>query len=190
METLLNAQQAAQALKEAGAAERRSAEAYSYSQSAPYCFVWGAVWLLGYGAEALIPSSQPASVWLGWWWMGLTLTGAAISVAIGRLQNMRRPGRSWRTGMLFLIIWLFTLALFAVLHPKNSLQVGAYFPLLFSAIYAAIGLWLGLRYILVGLFLAVATLGAYFLMREYFFHWMALVGGGSLLLTGLWMRQA
>jgi hypothetical protein len=183
---MISAEQAADALKEVHAAERRSAEAYSYSLSAPYCFVWGTVWLLGYGAEALIPAGS----WLGWWWMGLSMAGAAASVMIGRIQNARRPGQSWRTGMLFLIIWLFTVALFAVLHPRAPLQVGAYFPLLFAAIYAAIGLWLGLRYILIGMFMAAATLGAFFLLREYFFHWMALVGGGSLLLTGYWMRQA
>jgi hypothetical protein len=129
-------------------------------------------------------------MWLGWWWMGLSLGGAAISVFLGRIENARRTARSWRMGMLFLILWLFTAALFAVLNPRDSLQTGAFFPLLFAAIYAAIGLWLGLRYILVGVFMAVATLGAYFYLREYFFHWMALVGGGSLLLTGFWMRRA
>ncbi|MEP7359172.1 MAG: hypothetical protein ABI847_18115 [Anaerolineales bacterium] len=183
---MISAEQAADALKEVTAVERRSAEAYSYSRTAPYCFVWGVVWLLGYGAQALVPAGQ----WLGWWWMGLSLAGAAISIVLGSTENARRTGRSWRVGMLFLIIWLFTACLFAVLHPKDSLQVGAYFPLLFSAIYAAIGLWLGLRYILVGVFMAAATLGAFFFLHEYFFHWMALVGGGSLLLTGLWMRQA
>lgn len=185
---MISAQQAADALKEADAAERRSFEAYSYSQTAPYCFVWGVVWLLGYGAQALAPS--PLRMWLGWWWLGLSLVGALISILIGQAQNARRPGRSWRIGILFLILWLFTTALFAVFNPQNHLQVGAYFPLLFAAIYAAIGLWLGLRYILVGVFMAAATLGAYFFLREYFFHWMALVGGGSLLLTGLWMRKA
>jgi hypothetical protein len=129
-------------------------------------------------------------MWLGWWWMGLGLMGAVISVVIGRNQNARRAGASWRMDALFLIVWLFSAALFAMLHPSNGLQVGAYFPLLFAAIYAAIGLWMGLRYILVGVFMAVATLAAYFYLRDYFFHWMALVGGGSLLLTGLWMRRA
>jgi hypothetical protein len=38
--------------------------------------------------------------------------------------------------------------------------------------------------------MGASTQVAYFYLREYFFHWMALVGGGSLLLTGLWMRKA
>jgi hypothetical protein len=188
--TMISAEQASNALKEAVATEQRSRAAYSYSLSAPYCFLWGTVWLLGYGAEALFPLGHPAWMWLGWWWFGLSMTGAVISVLIGRRQNARRPGMSWRIGVVFLIIWLFTLALFAVLHPRSDLQVGAYWPLLFAAIYAAFGLWMGLRYVLIGIFMAVSTLAAYFFMREYFFHWMALVGGGSLLLTGFWMRRA
>jgi len=186
---MITAEQAADALKEADAIERRSFEAFSYSQSAPYCFVWGAVWFLGYGAEALFPIDHPAWMWLGWWWMGLSMIGAAVSVAIGRRQNARRPGRSWRFGALFGILWLFSFFLFAIWHP-TPMQIGAFFPLLFAAIYAAIGLWLGTRYILVGLFMALSTLIAYFQMPQYFFLWMAMVGGGSLLLTGLWMRKA
>jgi hypothetical protein len=187
---VISAEQAAQALKDADATARRSAEAYNYSKSAPYCFLWGIIWLLGYGAEALFPPGHPAWTWLNWWWSGLSITGAAISVAIGSTRKARRPGHSWRMTTLFLIIWLFSIALFAVLHPKDSMQIGAFFPLLFAAIYAAIGLWMGLRYILVGVFMAAATLGAFFFLPAYFYHWMALVGGGSLLLTGYWMRQA
>jgi hypothetical protein len=67
--------------------------------------------------------------------------------------------------------------------------MGAYWPLLLSAIYASMGLWMGARYILLGAFLAAATLAAYLFFKEFFFVWMAVVGGGSILLTGLWMRH-
>ncbi|MEY4964503.1 MAG: hypothetical protein RL274_86 [Pseudomonadota bacterium] len=181
---MISAEQAANALKEADATERCSFEAYSYSMAAPYCFIWGLVWLLGYGAEALLPREHPA-----WMWMVISMAGALASVLIGRRQNARRPGKSWRMGALFAIHWIFSFFLFTIWHPTD-IQPAAYLPLLFAAIYTAIGLWLGLRNILVGVFMGVSTLVAYFYLREYFFHWMALVGGGSLLLTGLWMRKA
>ena len=91
---MISAEQAAQALKEADATERRSFEAYSYSQSAPYCFVWGVVWLLGYGAEGLFPIDHPAWMWMGWWWMVISMAGALASVLIDRRQNARRPDKS------------------------------------------------------------------------------------------------
>jgi hypothetical protein len=191
---MITAEQAADVLKEVATTERRSAEAYSYSQTAPHCFVWGAVWFLGYGAEALAPIAHPQWMWLGWWWLGwwwlaLSMSGALASTLIGVQQGSRRNSNAWRMTALFAIMWLFTLALFQIMHARE-LQIAAYFPLAFSAIYAAIGLWLGLRYILVGIFMAVSTLGAYYFLREHFLLWMALVGGGSLLLTGLWMRKA
>jgi hypothetical protein len=186
---MISSEQAAEALKEAAAAEQRSRAVYNYSQSAPFCFVWGGVWLLGYGVEALAPLVYPPGKWIGWWWMGLTLAGATAGMLIGGRQASRHGRSGWRYGALFLILWLFSIAVFAVLHPRSDLQVGAYFPLLFAAIYAAMGLWMGLRYILVGVFMAVATLGAYFFLRDYFFLWMALVGGGSLILTGFWLQR-
>ena len=88
---MISAEQAAQALKEADATERRS---YSYSQSAPYCFVWGVVWLLGYGAEGLFPIDHPAWIWVGWSWMVISMAGALASVLIGRRQNARWPSKS------------------------------------------------------------------------------------------------
>ena len=107
---MISAEQASQALKQAAAAEHRSRAAYSYSQSAPHCFVWGAVWFLGYGAQALIPVAHLPGVWVGWWWMGLTLAGALASVLIGQEQHRRRGQSGWRLGALFLIIWLYLLA--------------------------------------------------------------------------------
>lgn len=183
---MISAQQASQALADAAATERRSRSAYSYTQASPYCFVWGTVWVLGYGAEALGRSAGP---WIGWWWTVLTIAGAVASIWIGRRQRARIGQSRWRIAALFAVIWLYQFACFAVLHPRSSLQIGAAIPLLTAAIYAAVGLWLGLRYILVGAFVAAATLAGYFLLRDVFFVWMALVGGGSLLLTGLWLRR-
>ncbi len=187
---MISAEQASEALKDVAITEKRSRAAYSYSLSAPHCFVWGAVWFLGYGAEAIAPQAHLPASWAGWWWMAVTIAGAAASTVVGRRRAVRQGRPAWRFGALFLIIWLYFSASFAVMHPRDDLQIGAYIPLLFAAIYAAIGLWLGLRYILVGIFMAAATLGAYFFLREYFFFWMALAGGGSLILTGFWLQRA
>jgi hypothetical protein len=58
-----------------------------------------------------------------------------------------------------------------------------------GAIYASIGLWLGTRFVLTGLGVIALTLGGYFLLREHFLMWMALVGGGGLILAGFWLRK-
>ena len=182
---MITTREAHDALQEAALAERRSAEAYSYSRSAPFCILWGLIWMAGYGGMTVLKGAD-----VGWLWLILSAIGMAISIWIG--NNSRAAGQrssGWRIGLVFVVIAAFSAALFAILPPTNEFQVGAYSPLLLSAIYASLGLWLGIRYILLAVFVAVVTLGAFFFMREFFFVWMAVAGGGSLLLTGLWMRH-
>jgi hypothetical protein len=116
--------------------------------------------------------------------MGGTLATIAWTV----MHPSRRNSRSWRIFGVFAVLWIFSYALFAV-FPPSPLKIAAYWPLVFSALYCGTGLWLGLRYLLAGLFLAAATLGGYFLLREHFYLWMAAAGGGTLLVTGFWLRQ-
>jgi hypothetical protein len=181
---MITSQQAHDALREAETAERRSAESYSYSRGAPFCILWGLIWIAGYGGTALLPGRES-----NWLWLALAIIGTAISIWIGNNRADVRGHNGWRTGLVIVFVMAFTAALLFIMHPTDALQVGAYWPLLLSAIYASMGLWLGVRYILLGAFLAAATLGAYVFFKEFFFVWMALVGGGSILLTGLWMRH-
>jgi hypothetical protein len=41
-----------------------------------------------------------------------------------------------------------------------------------------------------GIGMAALTLVGYYLFPAYFFFWMAVVGGGALMLAGLWLRTA
>jgi hypothetical protein len=181
---MITTREATDALREAATTERRSAESYSYSRSAPFLILWGLIWMAGYGGMAVLPEQQA-----GWLWFALAAVGTGISIWLGNARAKERGRSGWRIGVLVVIAFAFTSALFSILPPTNELQVGAFSPLLLSAIYAAIGLWQGLRFVLVGAFLAAITLGAYFFLKDFFFVWMALAGGGSLLLTGLWMRH-
>ncbi len=125
-----------------------------------------------------------------WLWLALSVRGHGISIWLGNAQAKERGRNGWRDRCRWSrSLFAFTFALFSILPPTNELQVGAFSPLLLSAIYAAIGLWRGLRFVLLAVFLAAITLGAYFFLKDFFFVWMALAGGGSLLLTGLWMRH-
>ena len=181
---MITTQEASSALQEAATTERRSAQAYSYSRSAPFLILWGVIWIAGYGGTAVLPGQQAS-----WLWIALSVVGTGISIWLGSTQAKARDSSGWRVGALVAIIFAFVFALFSILPPTNELQAGAISPLLLSAIYAAMGLWRGLRFVLLGAFLVVITLGAYFFLKEFFFVWMALAGGGSLLLTGLWMRH-
>lgn len=177
----LSPNEAAQRLREAPDVQKRSKEVYGYNLCAPYFFIWGLVWVVGYAGNAVAPTRTETI------WQGSLLAGVLATIVAGRLQKMRP---NWRAGAASGVTFAFTYALFAIMPPRNALQAGAYWPLLFSALYAGAGLWFGARYTIVGVILAAAALCGYFFLREYFFLWMAFIGGGSLILTGFWLRRA
>ena len=57
--------------------------------------------------------------------------------------------------------------------------------------FSNIGLWTrGWRMLPLGLALIALTTLGYFMLPNHFLYWMAGVGGGGLILGGLWLRSA
>ncbi len=155
-----------------------------YHMASPHLILWGVVWLIGYGAMA-------AGVTWPYLWLVLSLSGSAASFAIG--YAMSRGGAKqmdWRWGATFLAIFLFISALFAIMPPQNDAQYGGVLPDPRRALLRARRNLdvRGLRMIVLGALLAMFTLIVFFHAREHFLFWMAGVGGGGLILGGLWLR--
>jgi hypothetical protein len=182
---MLNAEQAADALKQASATERRSAEAYRYQRFSPYLLLWGVIWVLGYGATDLAPHAA------GWIWIALILAALAVSMAIGRHAEPARTGAqsNWRYSLFFAAVWAFFAATYAVMKPVSGLQQGAFPPLVVALVYTVMGLWSGPRMVVTGLAVGALTLGGFFYLPQHFLLWEGFVGGGALVLAGLWFRQ-
>lgn len=184
METpAISPQQAADALKQADAAEKRSAQAYRYQRFAPYLFLWGVIWVVGYGASDLIPH------WSGWVWLGLILVALAVSIAIGHGAISSRPKNSWHYVLFFTTVWAFFASTYAVMGPLRGVQQGAFPPLVVAFLYILLGLWTGSRLVIAGLAVGVLTLGGFFYLPQHFLLWEGFVGGGALILAGLWFRR-
>jgi hypothetical protein len=47
----------------------------------------------------------------------------------------------------------------------------------------------GTRYVVSGIAVAALTLAGFFLLKQHFLLWMAAVGGGAMILAGLWLRR-
>jgi hypothetical protein len=75
------------------------------------------------------------------------------------------------------------------MSPVNGRQIEAFIPLVVAASYAVMGCWVGLRLTVAGGALAALTLCGFFFVPAYFSLWMAVVGGGALVLGGLWLRR-
>ncbi len=72
----------------------------------------------------------------------------------------------------------------------HGMAMGAFVPMLIAAFYTIVGMWAGWRFSAIGIGLAVLTMAGFFLLNAHFLLWMAVVGGGALIVTGLWLRSA
>lgn len=178
--------EAADALREIDASADHSRQLKGYEHAAPYFFLWGAIWIIGYGATGMSPRNAVI-------WLPLALVGMVATIVIGLRQRHRFPDQrkfGMRMGLTWWVIIAFYVATLAVLQPHESNQFGAFPALLLSVIYAAIGIWFLPRWLWLGIGIFAATLIGYYLLAPWFSFWMAAVGGGGLFLAGFWMRKA
>ena len=180
----LTSNEAAQTLRDITQTERRSANAYGYNTASPHLMLWGVIWMIGYGIDYARP--QWSAVWVP-----LVVIGSVGSFWIGWRMRLGTARRSdWRHGATALAVVLFVSALFALIPPRTGLQAAAFFPLLVALFYALIGIWLKApRMLMLGAAVAALTLFGFFELPALFAIWMAVVGGGGLLLGGVWLRN-
>lgn len=179
----LSSGEAEQALREISNTERVSATSYGYRTASPHLLAWGVIWIVGYGSSFLKPAWSAV-------WPVLSVIGVAISLSLGWKERHSARSVDWRYRATLLVAFLFTLAMFAILSPKEPAQIGAFTPMLVALLYCLAGIWThGARILMTGIVLAVLTVVGYFWLPSVFLLWMAAVGGGALILGGIWLRS-
>lgn len=183
----LSSEEAAKSLLDAENARKRSTELYVYHRSSPHLILWGTIWILGYGGTGLAPRySDPL-------WTALIVIGVIAGTIISRCRpkdTVTGGFRAWRLAALAAIVIFFVSATYTIMQPHLAKQVCAFPALITGTAYAAVGLWAGIRYVVAGIAVVALTLfGFFYLTPHLYFFWMALVGGGAMILAGLWFRK-
>lgn len=185
----LTSQEAAETLRDIDQTTGRSAKAYGYSIGSPHLILWGVIWSIGYGLVALRldPTRFPASTYA---FPVLAALGIAGSLLIGwRMRAGSATHYDWRHLATVAAVAVFVTAIFAIIPLKGE-QIGAFFPLLAALFYAIVGIWTkGTRMIVLGACIAAVALFAFFAQPAYFAIWMAIAGGGGLIVGGFWLRN-
>jgi hypothetical protein len=180
----LTPQDAAAALDDIKQAERRSTTLHGYRRGAPHLILWGVLWAVGYGLTDRWPG-QAQTIWAI-----VVPIGIVGGFAIERARhNPAKPVVAWRHAVVAATLCAFFFATFYVMAPVSGRQVGAFIPLFVATAYVLASVWLGLRYAIAGIAVAVLTLAGFVLLGPHFVLWMAGVGGGALILAGLWLRR-
>lgn len=143
--------------------------------------MWGFIWMIGFSGTQFFPKQA------GWFWLVLDLIAGMASWMIMRKSAHQRPnGR--RVGLAWLILFGYILLWAALIHP-DGVKGMAFFSTLPMCGYVICGLWLGRFWIWLGLIVTALTLLGLFLLPAWFALWLAITGGGSLIISGLFIRK-
>jgi hypothetical protein len=181
----LSSEQASQALRDVEAISHRSGQLYRYQRFAPMFVLWGVIWLVGFALTHFYPASA-AGIWIP-----LDVIGIGGCIFLGRRGKQDASNStSWRWLASTLAVVVFYIAVLNVFQPSSGEQSAVLISLIVALFYFIGGLWIGSRLAVSGVALAVLTLVGYYVFPAYFLIWMAAVGGGSLILAGVWLRTA
>jgi hypothetical protein len=180
----LSRAEASIALQDVALAQERSATLRGYQSASPHLIIWGFAWAAGYTVTDLAPHwANPA-------WLAVTAVASAGDILAARADGRRSGGRGLLIPGLCAIFAVFVVSTLVVMQPQGPRQVGAFIPLVVAAAYAVLGLMNAPRLLVLGAGLAILTLVGFYTLPAHFLLWMAGVGGGGLILGGLWLRQA
>jgi hypothetical protein len=179
--------EAAAALRDVERTTARSFDGRVYRNGAIQLIGWGLIWLIGYGLSGWRPE------WTGRIWMLLTPAGLVFSFTVARMRNgASSAGRTmaWRWWVTALVIFGFYISVYSLFRGVAPASYAAFPGLLVALIYCLVGGWRFTRFLWIGLALFALTLVGFFYVRPLIDYWMAVVGGGALMLGGVWLARA
>jgi|SRR5690554_633620 len=161
----------------------------------PYLLLWGLVWIAGYLGTTFFPWPGVKTLL----WPVLAGVGVLLSALIGfrtaRKATTPVPFLLKRLGLLGLILFLASSAMFSLLlHFHFTFGMGlkyinAYWPFQIGVIYLAVGIFMGREMLLIGAWLVLAASVSLLMPLVPQYVWLALAGGGGLILTGALLRR-
>ncbi len=181
----LTPDEARQALELIEATARQMRRFAAYGGMAYFLLLWGTVWLLGFGANHFV--QDPAM--RGRIWTVLDLLGLAGTGYVVWWLHKTRQGIRWGFGSTlgwFWITWMgYGLLFIYFAQPQDGTLLSMLLSLWAMYGYVVSGLLFRSR-LLVGLGLTVTAfiVVGYLALPAYFNLWMALFGGGSLIVAG------
>lgn len=153
-----------------------------------FMVIAGVMWLIGFTGSQFLPDR-----YIGWMWLVLNIS--MFGMMIWTALRWRRHGgvRSALWGPLF-IYWLALTAFDALIvwlfDVNDGAKIGLLALLTVALGYVLMGILFHWLITAVGILIAAFTVGAFFLLPDYFALAMAILGGGLLIGSGLWMVRS
>ena len=176
-------EEAAQALREIAVIRHRAAGFQDYQAESGQLLLWGLAYVIGFALSACFPDHLLLV------WTVVVLSAVSIGVRLARRTAPETAGVAWRYLAIIATFVLFCIALNVVFWPLTPEQGALLAPLLLSALYILRGIQLRPRYTVIGLVLGALCLAGYLWLLPVFWPWMSMACGGTLIISGLWLRS-
>lgn len=181
----LHRDDAAAALDDIAATERRTRESLFYDGSGDVLIAWGLLCIPGYLFSWLHPRNS-LYVWLALDVLGLAATFAILAHHMPRAQGRAGVARRLATYAAFIVFGALMHIEFA---PVRFRQDAVFWPTLVMFGYVLIGIWQGRFLAYLGLIVTVLVLAGFFMLGHWLLPWLAVVFSGGLIVGGLWIRR-
>ena len=185
--------EAASALTDIEQTASRTQLARGYRISSPIFMTWGVIWIIGYLAMGLLPQDRWGHLWIPLDIIGFVVTAILTRrgySSAGASRGGATAGAAWRSVVFSLAVMAFASVTFTLFRAVSTDVYLVYPGLICGLIYILLGVWRMTRFAVIGVLMFAASLVGYYLLQPWLAFWMAAVGGGGLLLGGLWMRRA
>jgi hypothetical protein len=150
--------------------------------------VTGIIWLVGFTCQQFLPDEI-----VGYIWAGLTIVGGGLGTALAfragrRVRSPATAPTVRRVGLFWLLLILYGIAAIAIARPRDGKQLTVLIVLFIMVGQLGMGLLFSFSSVWWVLPITALTLVGYFLLPGMFYLWMAILGGGGMILLGLYIR--
>jgi hypothetical protein len=125
--------------------------------------------------------------------MGLDVLGGVLSAVVGARMNrrVRSPSAASsgkRIAWFWLLLFFYCVAAIYVAWPVDGMKIAMFITLFVMIGWMAMGLLLSFVSIKWGLAITALALIGYFLLPDFFYLLMAILGGGGMIALGIYIR--
>ena len=166
-----------QAMEQTQSAVARAGMGYMF-------IIWGIVWLAGFLGSQFLGELQ------GYLWLALDVFGI-VGTAVVILKSSRRvrTAHGKRIGIFWLMIFIYGGLLFWIAGPIEGNRYLLFITIIVAFAYAIMGLWFSPPLLYIGLCITALAIVGWQLIPAYLGIWLALVGGGGLIISGIFVLR-
>lgn len=182
---MIDSVEASKALSDIDDTVRRVRQSRIYNLASQFMVVAGVFVVAGNLTTFFVPHK---AIYI---WPAVNVMTVAVSAVVSTFDYRRTGVLSFdlRMFITFVLFYAFGLFCSVMLGHYGPRETGTFWPIYFMLFYCIAGLWFGRAFIAMGATIIALTLVGYvFITGSGFLLWMAVVNGGGLILSGLWMR--